>query len=91
MWGKLKTVTQMIAIILVFVDKFDFFEFTRATTSSVKALESSYLVLMSMPEIAFNVIASLMMAISVIATIFSGWSYLKGGKDLLKDIYRSVF
>ena len=29
-WGKLKTVTQMIAIILVFVDKFNFFDFILA-------------------------------------------------------------
>jgi hypothetical protein len=26
-----------------------------------------------------------MLIICVIATIFSGWDYLKGGKELLKD------
>ena len=71
-WGKLKTVTQMIAIILVFFDKYNFFDF--ATKSG--SMGTSYLVL--------NVITSLLMLISVIATIFSGWNYLKGGKDLLK-------
>ena len=28
-WGKLKTVTQMIAIILIFIDKFNFFDFAK--------------------------------------------------------------
>ena len=41
-WGKLKTVTQMIAIILVFLDKYNFFDFVRATTNKVTAMESSY-------------------------------------------------
>ena len=36
-------------------------------------------------EIVFNVITTLLMVISVIATIFSGYNYLKNGKDLLKD------
>lgn len=84
-WGKLKTVTQMIAIILLFIDQFNFFDFIRATTDVVKQMESSYLILMTGPEMVFNVITSILLIISVIATIFSGWNYLKGGKDLLKD------
>lgn len=84
-WGKLKTVTQMLAIILVFVDRFNFCEFLRATTNAQKALESSFLILMSTPEYIFNIITSVLLLISVIATIFSGWNYLKGGKDLFKD------
>ena len=32
-----------------------------------------------------NIFATIMLVISVIATIFSGIDYLKGGKDLLKD------
>lgn len=84
-WGKLKTVTQMFAIILVFVDRFNFCEFLRATTNAQKALGSSFLILMSTPEYMFNIITSVLLLISVIATIFSGWNYLKGGKDLFKD------
>ena len=30
-------------------------------------------------------ITSVLLLASVIATIFSGWDYLKGGKDLFKD------
>ena len=72
-WGKLKTVTQMLAIILVFVDRYNFFDFVKNGSS----MGIGYMIL--------NIITSVLMAFSVVATIFSGWSYLKGGKDLLKD------
>jgi len=72
-WGKLKTTTQMIAIVLTLADKYRFFDFV----SKAGTMGIGYLIV--------NILASVLMAISVIATIFSGWSYLKGGKDLLKD------
>ncbi len=84
-WGKLKTVTQMIAIILVFLDKFNFCDFLIANTDKVQALSSSIQIYMTTPEIVFNVITSVLMFISVVATIFSGYDYLKNGKDLFKD------
>jgi CDP-diacylglycerol--glycerol-3-phosphate 3-phosphatidyltransferase len=84
-WGKLKTVTQMIAIILIFVDKFNFFDFVRATTNANQAIQSSIQIYMTRPEMIFNIITSIILLISVIATIFSGYDYLKGGKDLFKD------
>ena len=84
-WGKLKTVTQMIAIILVFADKHNFFSFIFGVANTEAALQSSAYVYMSQGEMIFNIIASCMMLISVIATIFSGYDYLKNGKDLFKD------
>lgn len=84
-WGKLKTVTQMIAIILVFADKFNFFDFVRATTDQAQAMASSFQVYMTTPELIFNGVTSILMLVSVVATIFSGYDYLKGGKDLFKD------
>ena len=72
-WGKLKTTTQMIAIVLTLADKYNFFDFVSKASS------------MGIGYIIVNILASVLMAISVIATIFSGWSYLKEGKDLLKD------
>lgn len=84
-WGKLKTVTQMIAIILVFADKFNFFDFVRATTDQAQAMASSFQVYMTTPELVFNGITSILMLVSVVATIFSGYDYLKGGKDLFKE------
>ena len=84
-WGKLKTVTQMISIILIFIDKYNFFDFAKATTDAKAALESSYMIYMNQGSIIFNAITSIFLLISVIATIFSGYEYLKEGKDLFKD------
>ena len=70
-WGKLKTFTQMIAIILAFIDVNAYGAFL------VKDLTGFSLIL--------NISATVLMFISVIATIFSGWDYVKNGKDLLKD------
>lgn len=84
-WGKLKTVTQMIAIIFTFIDRFDFFDFIIANTDKAQAAASSLQVYMTTPELVFNVVTSVLMLISVVATIFSGYDYLKGGKDLFKE------
>lgn len=70
-WGKLKTVTQMIAIILAFVDINSF------GTCFTGKLTGFALVL--------NSVVTIMMLVQTIATIFSGYEYLKDGKDLLKD------
>ena len=74
-WGKLKTVTQMIATIMMLIDKHAFFEFTNSSSRNG----------MNGIELTFNVLTSAIMLISVIATVLSGWDYLKGGKELLKD------
>ena len=36
-------------------------------------------------DLALNIVTSVLITISVIATIFSGWEYIKDGKELLKD------
>ncbi len=36
-------------------------------------------------EFVINLLVTLIMSVSVVATIFSGWEYVKGGKDLFKD------
>ena len=70
-WGKLKTATTMVAIIVVFFDKFAFCSFLNTS--------------MNVGEYVLNVIGSVLMIVSVVATIFSGYDYLKGGKEFLKD------
>lgn len=73
-WGKLKTVTQMIAIISAFININNtniFGEFFKGTLTGLPLL--------------INVITTVMFIISTIATIFSGYEYLKDSKDLLKD------
>ena len=71
-WGKLKTVTQMIAIIVAFID--------------INAYGTIFSGNLTGISFALNLITTLMMTVSVIATIFSGWNYIKNGKDLLKDM-----
>lgn len=57
-WGKLKTVTQMLAIILVMFDSNSFAECFRGTLTGA--------------EYGLNMIATIMLLLSVVATIFSG-------------------
>lgn len=70
-WGKLKTVTQMIAIILAFVDVNGFFACVSGELTGF--------------GLALNIVSSTLMLISVIATVFSGIDYVKDGKELLKN------
>ena len=70
-WGKLKTVTQMIAIILVMFDKNAFGDCFRGGLTGV--------------DFCINLVATVLLLISTFATIFSGIDYMKNGKDLLKD------
>lgn len=70
-WGKLKTVTQMIAIILIFAfgEGSYYFAFLNGDLGTV--------------AYCINCLGSIMLTVSIIATIFSGWDYIKNGKDLL--------
>lgn len=73
-WGKIKTVSQMIAILLMFININNsniFGAFIKGNLTGI--------------ELIVNILSTIFMLISVIATIFSGWDYVKNGKDLLKD------
>ena len=70
-WGKIKTTTQMIAIPLAFLDINAFAAFINGGLTGF--------------SLVLNIVASLFMFVSVIATVFSGWDYLKNAKELLKD------
>ncbi len=70
-WGKTKTVTQMIAIILMCIDINGYFGMLKGHLTGW--------------DLALNIVTSVLITISVIATIFSGWEYIKDGKELLKD------
>ena len=70
-WGKIKTTTQMIAIILAFIDTNPFGACFKTTLQGF--------------PFALNLIVTILMIVQTIATIFSGINYLKGGKDLIKD------
>ena len=84
-WGKLKTVTQMIAIILCYIDKFSFGDFIFRVSTETEMMVSSAVIYMTTGQFIINTLSTIMLIICVIATIFSGLDYLKGGKELLKD------
>ena len=67
-WGKLKTVTQMIAIILAFIDVNTFGDCFKGELTGV--------------AFVLNLIVTVMMIVQTVATIFSGYEYLKDGKGL---------
>lgn len=70
-WGKLKTVTQMLALIVALID-------TNAFGAIFTKSLSTY-------EFIINLFVTIMMSISLVATIASGIDYVKDGKELLKD------
>lgn len=69
-WGKIKTCTQMLGLVLAFVD-----------ANCFGAIFSGNL---TGGAFALNLVTTALIGISVIATIFSGVDYLKGCKELFK-------
>lgn len=70
-WGKLKTVTQMLALVIAIADMNPIFECFRGTLTG--------------GALIINGISTILMLISVFATIFSGVDYIKEGKNLFLD------
>jgi len=70
-WGKIKTATQMVGIALVFIDRNPFGAFFNMNLYGY--------------DLLFNIIITILLSLSVVATVFSGIDYLKGCKQLFKD------
>ena len=70
-WGKLKTVTQMIAIVLAFLD--------------LNAFGECFSGQLQNGEFILNLTVTIMMIVQTIATIFSGIDYMKGAKKLMTN------
>ncbi|MBR2744655.1 MAG: CDP-diacylglycerol--glycerol-3-phosphate 3-phosphatidyltransferase [Clostridia bacterium] len=70
-WGKLKTVTQMVGLIAAFIDVNAFGKFFDGSLSGFGLI--------------LNIFSTTVIFVSVVATVFSGWDYIKNGKDILKD------
>ena len=71
-WGKIKTVTQMLAVIVAYLNTGCLFECFYGNLNGF--------------NLVMNILESSLMVVCVFATCFSGWDYLKNGKDLiLKD------
>ena len=73
-WGKLKTVTQMIAVILAFININNTNIFGAFISGNLTGI-----------ELVVNILTTVFMVISTIATVFSGWDYLKDSKKLFQD------
>ena len=69
-WGKIKTCTQMIGITLAFIDVNNFGAIFTGKLAGF--------------PFVLNLCTTILLSISVIATIFSGIDYLKGSKELFK-------
>ena len=70
-WGKLKTVTQMLALVFVMFDANPFAECFKGTLTGA--------------EFGLNIISTILLLVSVIATIFSGIDYIKNGKEFFTE------
>lgn len=70
-WGKLKTVTQMLAIILAFVDQNGF---AQCFIGGLTGFAWWY-----------NFITTILMSVSVVAAVLSGIDYISKGKELFKE------
>ena len=70
-WGKLKTVTQMLALVVALVD--------------INPFGAIFTGNLDTYHFIINLFVTVMMIISVIATVVSGFDYIKNGKDLLLD------
>lgn len=69
-YGKIKTVTQIIAIIIAF---FDINSFGACFSGNLTGI-----------NLILNIAQTLMMIVCVVATVLSGIDYLKNGKQILK-------
>lgn len=69
-WGKLKTVMQIVAIIIAFIDINTFGAFWKTNLTGL--------------SLAINILATISMIIVVIITIISGWTYMKRWKRAYK-------
>lgn len=69
-YGKIKTVTQIIAIIIAFIDVNNFAECFKGNLTGLPLI--------------INILQTAMMIICTVATILSGADYLKNGKEILK-------
>ena len=55
-WGKIKTASQMVGIIFMFLDKYPYAKFILSTTNLQKAINSSALTYMTTGELIFNML-----------------------------------
>ena len=84
MWGKVKTVTQIIAISLLLIDKYrlpaeesDIFMLGKLETLFANFIQAPL-------EGVIGILSTIMVIVAVITTIYSGYDYIIKNKDVLK-------
>ena len=84
MWGKVKTVTQIIAISLLLIDKYrlpaeesDIFMLGKLETLFANFIQAPL-------EGVIGILSTIMVIVAVITTIYSGYDYIVKNKDVLK-------
>ena len=84
-WGKLKTITQMIAIPLLLLDTTAPLASDKADVFMVNKLHTLFTTFGESPLAnSIGILATIMVIISVIITVLSGADYLVKNKDVLK-------
>ena len=69
----------------MFLSNYNYFQFVFRTSTAQNMAENSALIYIPTGQFIINILASLVITISVIATIFSGWTYIKDGKEIFKN------
>lgn len=81
-WGKIKTITQIIAILLLLLDTYKLAE---NDIFMIYKLKNMFVNFMTSPvENTIGILSTIMIILAVIITVFSGIDYLVKNKDVLK-------
>lgn len=84
MWGKVKTVTQIIAISLLLIDKYRL-PAEESDIFMLGKLETLFANFIQAPLEGFiGILSTIMVIVAVITTIYSGYDYIVKNKDVLK-------
>lgn len=82
MWGKAKTVTQIIAISLLLIDNYKLSATDIFMTEKLKTLFLNFLE--SPINNTVGIFATIMIIVATLITIYSGYDYIAKNKDILK-------
>ena len=82
-WGKIKTITQIIAVCLLLLDTTK--TYGESDVFMIQKLQNLFMTFFESPlENTVGILATVMIIIAIIITIFSGLDYVVKNKDVLK-------
>ena len=85
MWGKVKTVTQIIAICLLLLDTYSV-SVNQSDIFMLGKLESMFNAFMANPSLqaVISILSTIMLIVAVFTTLYSCYDYIVKNKDILK-------